>query len=138
MRTWSLLLALMMLSGGAAGLDVSSAEVQGAIDRAKVFLLSKQVKGNWELAPQGVYENDQDPQGGQWGGMTALATYALLAAGGRPAGPRGADGGDAGAEAEGRGADAGDDAARGERAGDARLHRPRALVQSQPVAVRGA
>ena len=72
--------ALMGLVGPSCMGAVSSDEVEGAIKRAKEFLYSKQKQGNWEAAPLGMINNDNSPTSGQWGGVTALVTYALLAA----------------------------------------------------------
>lgn len=64
-------------------------EVEQAIQKGVAFLYSQQRNGNWERAPA------RDPGGkgydvtaGQWGGRTAIATYALLAAGEKPLDPR--------------------------------------------------
>jgi hypothetical protein len=67
---------------------VSPHAVASALAKAKAFLYARQIEGNWEDAPQGVYRNDNNYNGGQWGGLTALATYALLAAGENPQEPR--------------------------------------------------
>jgi len=61
-------------------------EIDTAIDRAKDFLYSKRNKaGNWEVAPEPksplVHPNEFD--GGDWGGLTAIAVHAQLAAGER-------------------------------------------------------
>lgn len=66
---------------------VNNADIEAAIKRAKDYLYSKQKNGNWELAPAGLMANDNSPAGGQWGGLTALCTYALLAAGENPQDP---------------------------------------------------
>jgi hypothetical protein len=62
------------------------AQVADSIDRAKAFLYSRQLHGNWEAVSTrhaGVkYPND--PSGLQFGGMTAIATFALLACGDNP------------------------------------------------------
>lgn len=63
---------------------VSNAEVEASLKRAKAYLYSKQQNGNWETAPAGLIANDNSVAGGQWGGLTALVTYALLAAGENP------------------------------------------------------
>src|SRR3982751_4680032 len=63
---------------------VSNHAVESALGKAKAFLFARQINGNWEDAAQGVYQNDNSYNGGQWGGITALATYALLAAGENP------------------------------------------------------
>jgi hypothetical protein len=65
-------------------------QVDKALEKAKAFLYSKQKPdGTWEDAPQ------RDPKGGhhdvtgwQFGGLTAVATYALLAGGESPQEPK--------------------------------------------------
>ncbi len=65
-------------------------EIENALARAKAWLYQQQNdQGTWETLPQ------PDPKasfnshgGGQWGGRTAIATYALLAAGESPQDPR--------------------------------------------------
>ena len=57
------------------------------MEKAKAFLYAGQKNGNWEevQAP----ENDfKDINGGQWSGMTAISTYALLCAGEKSNDPR--------------------------------------------------
>ncbi len=61
-------------------------QVDKALAKAKACLYSKLHGDNWEAIPK------RDPaqykafvRGGQWGGMTAVATYALLASGEDPA-----------------------------------------------------
>ena len=64
----------------------SAEQVENAITRAKAYLYSKQVNGTWETAPaRGQAAKPNDTAGDQWGGLTAIATYALLASGDRPA-----------------------------------------------------
>jgi hypothetical protein len=74
--------------GAAGAAAVPGHAIESALSKAKGFLYARQIKGNWEDAPQGVYQNDNSYNGGQWGGLTALATYALLAAGENPQEPR--------------------------------------------------
>jgi hypothetical protein len=70
------------------------AEVDKAIERAREFVLQEQLKnGLWDAsatpptdAEVGLRQNGI--LGGQWGGTTALATYALLAAGESPTGDK--------------------------------------------------
>ena len=64
-------------------------QVDQAMKKAIQYLYSQQKKGNWEVVPR------PDPGGnhvsiktGQWGGLTAIATCALLAAGENPQDPR--------------------------------------------------
>lgn len=83
--------ALLPLALGAGSSYAATAEqVETALKRAVDYLYSIQDdKGTWEEVPardpKGVA---QDVRNGQWGGMTALATYSLLAAGEKPTDPR--------------------------------------------------
>jgi hypothetical protein len=65
-------------------LAVSDEEVVAAIERARAFLYSQQKEGNWELAPKPQNAVGSSVKGDQWGGLTAIATYALLASGESP------------------------------------------------------
>jgi hypothetical protein len=59
--------------------------VDRAIDNIKDWLYKAQKKDNWEET--GLPDLEKGPystEGGQWGGLTAIATYALLAAGESP------------------------------------------------------
>ncbi|HSU67663.1 MAG TPA: hypothetical protein VLJ39_12385, partial [Tepidisphaeraceae bacterium] len=62
---------------------VTDEQVTAAIAKAQEYLLKQQNKeGNWEEVqkPQHV-EGITDLKGRQWGGLTSIATYALLASG---------------------------------------------------------
>jgi hypothetical protein len=64
-------------------------EVDTAIAKAVKYLYAKQKDGNWErVQKRNPTTKPQDRTGGQWGGETALVTYALLAAGESPQNPR--------------------------------------------------
>ncbi|MEZ0265031.1 MAG: DUF4159 domain-containing protein [Phycisphaerae bacterium] len=64
--------------------DVDNAKVEAAIKKAKAYLYAKMsADGTWETGPAKFANNNQH-DGGQWGGLTALCTYALLAAGESP------------------------------------------------------
>ena len=63
-------------------------EVNAAVDKAKAFIYSQMKADNWEAVPAPVGEGQADPNGKQWGGLTALATYGLLAAGEKPVNPK--------------------------------------------------
>jgi len=75
----------------------SPKDIEQALKAAKAYLYSIQKDGNWDLK-QRASEAKPDAQGNfklidiqnssQWGGITALATYALLAAGENPQDPR--------------------------------------------------
>ncbi|HEY7120004.1 MAG TPA: DUF4159 domain-containing protein [Tepidisphaeraceae bacterium] len=90
MRTSRLLVVAIILGACAAPClaSVSNSDIEASLKRAKAFLYSKLNRDNWEVAPHGVYHNDNLVVGGQWGGVTALATYALLASGESPQDPR--------------------------------------------------
>jgi hypothetical protein len=64
-------------------------EVQEAIDRAKAFLYKEQKGDNWEEVPApDPNEGARSVRGQQWGGLTSMAVYALLAAGEKPTAPK--------------------------------------------------
>src|SRR5262249_19890628 len=69
----------------AAPRGVAAEKVDAALEKAKAFLYSQQKNGNWEdvQAPEAKVI-PPDVKSGQWGGLTAIATYALLAAGENP------------------------------------------------------
>src|SRR5687768_16966003 len=57
----------------------SPAEVDAALHKAKAFLYAQQNDaGTWEKSAKRTSDEGQDVTGSQWGGLTALATYALL------------------------------------------------------------
>jgi len=67
----------------------TSHEVAAALDRAKNYLYQQEKTDNWEESPAPV--SDTNPAGvtsRQWGGLTSIAVYALLAAGENPQDPR--------------------------------------------------
>jgi hypothetical protein len=82
-RLTFLLVALVVLSWPAASdaAPVSSQQVQAAIEKAKGFLYGRQKNGHWEVVPQRQQSKGASLDSGQWGGLTAIATYALLASG---------------------------------------------------------
>src|ERR1700689_203961 len=83
------LIVLTML--GRSAQAATSREVQTAIDQAKSFLYSQiNNDGTWETVARPLPAFDQygKVNGGQWGGLTGLATYALLASGDSPRDPR--------------------------------------------------
>jgi Domain of unknown function (DUF4159) len=69
-------------------------QIQSAIDNAKAYIYGEQNHGNWERQQKRPTDAEihasEGPSttGGQWGGLTALATYALLAGGDSPSDPR--------------------------------------------------
>ncbi len=57
-------------------------QIDDAIKKGKQWLYSQQnANGNWEYTPQPTNGIGSDVNSGQWGGLTAIATYALLASG---------------------------------------------------------
>lgn len=67
-------------------------QVQKAIEKAKEWLYKQQnPKGTWEHVEKPIPDGekgDADPDARQWGGLTSLATYALLAAEESPQTPK--------------------------------------------------
>lgn len=65
-------------------------EVDAAVLKGQAFLLSQLKNGNCEEAPEMVKENPglNDVKGWQWGGLTSIATYGILASGMKPTDPR--------------------------------------------------
>jgi hypothetical protein len=73
--------AIPALNGGAAR-AASPDAVDKAIAKAQQYLISAQHGDNWETSPTrkpGAESNDTNSC--QWGGLTSIATYALLASG---------------------------------------------------------
>lgn len=58
--------------------------IDAAIRRGVEYLIKAQKKDNWETVPVRNAEEGWMVNGAQWGGLTAMATYALLAAGESP------------------------------------------------------
>jgi hypothetical protein len=79
-------LLTLALLGGSAAHAASPEQVQAAIDRAREFLYAQRNRqGTWETAAAAVASKTAyDVEGGQWGGLTSLAAYSLLAAGDNP------------------------------------------------------
>lgn len=77
---WAIVCMVAALSGVMHA--ATPADVDASLRRAKDYLYSQQKEGNWERAPaRDPTARPHEETGGQWGGVTALATYALLAAG---------------------------------------------------------
>ena len=83
-----LLLLFMLVPLIPARAAVNHDQIEDALKRAREALLASQNKdGNWEESPPPKHVDERNGDridGGQWGGATALATYALLAAGENP------------------------------------------------------
>ena len=82
-----LVLAIFAFCSNSAS-AASPQQVDEAIKRATAYLLKIQKDGNWEVStPPNAAKIEAELyaiRGGQWGGPTALATYALLASGENP------------------------------------------------------
>jgi hypothetical protein len=73
----------------AANDPLANDPVERSIRAAVAFLYSQQNKdGNWEEAPRREGDDAASTVGAQFGGLTAMATYGLLAAGESPQDPR--------------------------------------------------
>src|SRR4051794_34185990 len=85
-RAVYLLLAAALVAAAAprAASAASPKEVNDAIDKAVKYLYELQQDSNWELVQAPAGDGKPDVRGKQWGGLTAMATYALLAAGQNP------------------------------------------------------
>nr|MDQ3624288.1 hypothetical protein [Verrucomicrobiota bacterium] len=74
-------LCLWALPAGAA----TPQEVDESVKRAKAWLFAQQKAGTWETQPApDPAANPWQAGGGQWGGTTALVTYAMLVGGESP------------------------------------------------------
>lgn len=67
----------------------TSQEISDSLEKAKAYLYSVQKNGTWEETmtqpdDKAMLDEKQSVKGGQWTGQTALAVYALLAAGEKP------------------------------------------------------
>jgi hypothetical protein len=81
-----LIAAVLCAASRRAGANVTPQQVDAAIKKGVAYLYAQQNdKGNWEISagpgpnPR-VDPANNDPAQGQWGGLTALATYSLLVA----------------------------------------------------------
>src|SRR5688572_3103021 len=84
-----LILALPTMSGVAVAQAPPATDegdaISASISRGKKWLYSVQKDGNWEpTKARNKADQSWRMDGGQWGGRTALATYALLASGDSP------------------------------------------------------
>ncbi len=83
------LLIAMLMPNAAVADEVDPARVDAAIARAVKYLYGEQNRqGNWESKQNPTGDSPHSATSGQWGGTTALVTYALLAAGEDPGDPR--------------------------------------------------
>ena len=53
-------------------------QVDEAIKKAVSYIYSQQAEGNWEMVPKREKDDPANVEGWQWGGLTSLATCALL------------------------------------------------------------
>ena len=81
-------LVAVALAPAPAARAASPKEVNDAIAKGVKYLYDVQQDGHWELVPAPTGDGHADVRGRQWGGLTAMATYALLAAGENPQDPR--------------------------------------------------
>jgi hypothetical protein len=78
-------LGAMLASNASTSRAATADQVDAAIRRGVEYLYAQQRNGNWENVP--ARPANATPHGendGQWGGRTALVTYALLASGENP------------------------------------------------------
>ena len=99
-RSAILLVVVVALTGASrprAAAAATPAQVEASIAKAREFLYKTQAKdGTWETSPKRLEIKKGEPDwkgaqaitGGQWGGQTALAVFALLVAGDSPQDPR--------------------------------------------------
>ncbi len=66
----------------------TGAQVDAAIAKGKEFLYNELKNGTWEVVAVPEGKTGADVKAGQWGGLTAIATYALLATRENPNDPR--------------------------------------------------
>ena len=83
-RSLPLVVAVVVAMVAPAAQAASPKEVNEAIDKGVKYLYEVQQDSNWEMVPAPTGDGGADVRGKQWGGLTAMATYALLAAGENP------------------------------------------------------
>ena len=74
--------SLFLAADGASA--ASPKEVNAAVDKAVKYLYEVQQGAHWEMSEAPTSDEKHSVRGKQWGGLTAMATYALLAAGENP------------------------------------------------------
>jgi hypothetical protein len=86
---WAALTTLVLGTAGGVTRAATPEDVEAAIHKGVDFLYTQQkLEGNWEEVQKRTEEDGNSVQGAQWGGLTAMATYGLLAAGQKPTDPR--------------------------------------------------
>lgn len=89
LRRCAVVAALALTASGSISHAATPEEVDDAIEKGRQWLLSKQTPdGNWELVAKPEGQVQHSVKSVQWGGRTALVTYALLAAGEKPQTPK--------------------------------------------------
>jgi hypothetical protein len=90
MNRATVIAAICMLTASVAAPAATSPQrVDEMLAKGKEFLYSKQHNGNWEVTDKPVENKPLYSQSGaQWGGLTSLSVYALLASGESPQDPR--------------------------------------------------
>src|SRR3954463_1252740 len=63
-------------------------QVDAAIKKAIAYIYSQQAEGNWEAVQKREKDDPANVEGWQWGGLSSLATCALLYARESPQDPR--------------------------------------------------
>jgi hypothetical protein len=86
--TIALVLLALLAAPAAPTRAATPKDVDETVAKAVKYLYQVQQNGNWEIVPSPVNQDGPDVKGKQWGGLTAMATYALLAAGENPQDPR--------------------------------------------------
>jgi Domain of unknown function (DUF4159) len=80
-----------IISASARG--ATQQQIETTIQKTKEVIYKAQNKdGNWEISNKPLGEGNSETNGRQWGGLTAICTYALLAAGEPRTDPRVASG----------------------------------------------
>ncbi len=81
---WILIVSFAVIFPGHRLQAAPSDKIEEAIQKSQKYLREQQKNGNWEEVPAPDPKEVIGSRGGQWGGTTALATYALLASGDNP------------------------------------------------------
>jgi hypothetical protein len=87
---WKFIVALTLLIAFRPAVlladEPSPSQIEDTIKKGKAYLYSKQANGNWEAvaAAKPSAQTPNDPGGFQYGGLTALAVFALLSCGDTP------------------------------------------------------
>ncbi len=83
------ILALLAACSCSAAVAATPEQVDAAILKGRQWLLSQQKPdGSWEIVDKPEGDVQHSVKSAQWGGRTALVTYALIAAGEKPQSPK--------------------------------------------------